>query len=85
LVDLDEILYGGVAIVGDIDVITYNPIASAILKWMTFKFVRWMHYLYHSALLNSGLGLFSFVGFPWLHHMPALADVTMETKVCTLP
>jgi hypothetical protein len=22
-----------------------------------------------SALLNSGLGLFSFVGFPWLHHV----------------
>jgi hypothetical protein len=36
-------------------------------------------------LLNSGLGLLSFIGFPWLHHMPALADVTMETKACTLP
>jgi hypothetical protein len=37
-----------------------------------------MHYLHHSALLNSGLGLFGIVGFPWLHHTPSLADVTME-------
>jgi hypothetical protein len=36
-------------------------------------------------VLNSGLGLFSIVGFPWLHHIPALADVTMGTKACSLP
>jgi len=35
-----------------------------------------------SALLVSGLGLFSVVGFPWLHHTPSSADVTMGTKVC---
>jgi hypothetical protein len=32
LVDLDEILYGGDAIVGDLDAIIFNPIASTILK-----------------------------------------------------
>jgi hypothetical protein len=42
-----------------------------------------MHYLHHSALLNIGLVLFGIVWFPWLHHMPSLADFAMETKVCT--
>jgi hypothetical protein len=34
---LDEILYGGDAIVGDLDEIIFNPTASAILKWLRFK------------------------------------------------
>jgi hypothetical protein len=39
-----------------------------------------------SALLISRLELFSsIVGFPKLHHIPYLADVTMGTKACTLP
>jgi hypothetical protein len=42
-----------------------------------------MYYPQHSALLNNGLGLFSIVGFPWLDHIPSLADFAMETKVCT--
>jgi hypothetical protein len=42
-----------------------------------------MQYLNHSALLNNELGLFSIVGFPWLHHITSLADGTMETMVCT--
>jgi hypothetical protein len=36
------------------------------------------------ALFSSGLGLFSVVGFPWLHFIPSLTDVTMEIKTCTL-
>jgi hypothetical protein len=36
------------------------------------------------ALLISELGLFTIVGLPWLHHIPSLADVTMETKAWTL-
>jgi hypothetical protein len=40
-----------------------------------------MHYLHHSALLSNGLGLFIFIGFPLLHHIPSLGDGTMETKV----
>jgi hypothetical protein len=44
--------------------------------------MRWMHYQHHSALLNNGLGVCSIVGFTLLHHIPSLADVTMETKVC---
>jgi hypothetical protein len=36
-----------------------------------------------SALLISGLGLFSIVGIPWSH--PSLTDVTMGTKACNLP
>jgi hypothetical protein len=38
-----------------------------------------------SALLISGLGLFSIVGYPWLHHIPTLADITTGTKACNLP
>jgi hypothetical protein len=30
----------------------------------------------------SSLGLFSIVGFPWLHHIQPLADVTMIIKAC---
>jgi hypothetical protein len=38
-----------------------------------------------SALLISGLGLFRIFEFPWLHHIPSLADVAMGTKACNLP
>jgi hypothetical protein len=31
------------AIQGDLDAIIFNPIASTILKWLGFKFVRWKH------------------------------------------
>jgi hypothetical protein len=65
-------------------VITFNPIASTILKWLRFKFVRWMHCVHYSALLKNGLGLFNIVRFPWLWHTPSLADVTMEIKAYTL-
>jgi hypothetical protein len=37
------------------------------------------------ALLKSWLGLLSIVGFPWLHNIPSLADLTKEIKACTLP
>jgi hypothetical protein len=51
--------------------------------------VRWMQYLHHSALLNSVLGLFSIVGFPWLCHigLQSLAIISMETmktRACSL-
>jgi hypothetical protein len=36
------------------------------------------------ARFNSGLELFSTVGFPLLHHMPYLADVKFGTKACRL-
>jgi hypothetical protein len=36
---LDDILCVAGTIVGDLDVITFNPIASNILKWLRFKFV----------------------------------------------
>jgi hypothetical protein len=84
LVHFDEILYGGVTIVTDLDVITFNSITSTILKWLRFKCVRWMHYPYHSALLNNGMGLFSIIGFPRIQHTSSLADVTMDIKACTL-
>jgi hypothetical protein len=36
------------------------------------------------SLASNGLGLFSIVGYPWLHHKQSLADVSTETKACTL-
>jgi hypothetical protein len=33
------------------------------------------------SLLNYRLGLFSVVRFPWLHHIPSLADGTMKTQL----
>jgi hypothetical protein len=43
--DLDEILYGGVDIEGDLDSILFNAIASTIPKWRTFKFLSWVQLL----------------------------------------
>jgi hypothetical protein len=54
LVDFHEIWYGDDAIQGDLNAIILNSIASTILKWLRFEFVR-------KALLNSGLELFSTV------------------------
>jgi hypothetical protein len=39
--------------------------------------------MHHSALLNNRLRLIGIVGFPWLHHVPSLADV-MVNKACSL-
>jgi hypothetical protein len=58
--NLDEILCGGDAMVGNLDATTFNPIALTILKWLRFKVMMWVH---HSALLNSGLGLITLLGF----------------------
>jgi hypothetical protein len=43
--DLDEILYGGVDIEGDLDSILFNAVASTIPKWRTFKFLKWVQLL----------------------------------------
>jgi hypothetical protein len=45
LVDLDEILYGGDDIEHYLDYILFNPVASTIQKWRTFKLVRWVQLL----------------------------------------
>jgi hypothetical protein len=39
-----------------------------------------MQYLHLTDLINNWLLLFSIVGFPWLHHIKPLADVSIETK-----
>jgi hypothetical protein len=38
LVDVDEIMYGGDTIVGNIDAITFNTIGSTILFSLGFKY-----------------------------------------------
>jgi hypothetical protein len=45
LVDLDEILYGCDDIEEDLDSMLLNPAASTILKWRTFKLLRWTQLL----------------------------------------
>jgi hypothetical protein len=52
-VDLDEILYGGDDIEGDLDSILLNPVASTISKWRTFKFLRWAQLLNRLADLDE--------------------------------
>jgi hypothetical protein len=44
-VDLDEILYRGDDIEDDLDSILFNPVASTISKWRTFKVLRWAQLL----------------------------------------
>jgi hypothetical protein len=39
---LDEISYGGDGIEYYLDYILFNPIASTIPKWLTFKLLRWV-------------------------------------------
>jgi hypothetical protein len=43
--DLDEILYGGDDVEGDLESILFSSIASTISKWRTFKFLRWAQLL----------------------------------------
>jgi hypothetical protein len=50
-VDLDEILYGGDDIEDDLDSILLNPVASTIIRWQTFKLLRW------AEILNRLVGL----------------------------
>jgi hypothetical protein len=42
---LDEVLYGGDDIEDDLNSILFNPVASTILKWRTFKRMRWAQLL----------------------------------------
>jgi hypothetical protein len=44
LVDLDEIVYGGGDNEDDLVSILFNPVASAIPKWQTFKLLRWCNF-----------------------------------------
>jgi hypothetical protein len=44
-VDLDEILYGDDGIEYYLDYILFNPVASIIPKWRTFKLVWWVKLL----------------------------------------
>jgi hypothetical protein len=44
-VDFDEILYGGDDTEDDLDYILFNVVASTILKWRTFKLLRWVQHL----------------------------------------
>jgi hypothetical protein len=45
LVHLDEILYRHDATEDDLDSMLFNPVASTISKWQTFKFLRSLHLL----------------------------------------
>jgi hypothetical protein len=40
LIDIYEIQQGGCAIESDLKVIIFNPIASAIPKWLMFRLMR---------------------------------------------
>jgi hypothetical protein len=44
-VDLDGILYGSDGIEYYLDYILFNPVASTIPKWLTFKLLRWVQLL----------------------------------------
>jgi hypothetical protein len=44
-VDLDEIFYGGDDTEDNLDSILFNPVASTIPKWRTFKLLRWVQLL----------------------------------------
>jgi hypothetical protein len=52
-VDLDDILYGNDGIEYYLDYILFNPIASTIPKWRTFKLLRWVLLLNRSVDLDE--------------------------------
>jgi hypothetical protein len=41
---LDVFLYGSDDIEDDLDFILFNAVSSTILKWRTFKLLRWVHF-----------------------------------------
>jgi hypothetical protein len=45
MTDFHEIRYGGHTIEVHLDVIMSNPVALTIIKWQTFRFLRWMQNL----------------------------------------
>jgi hypothetical protein len=53
LVDLDEILYRDDDIEGDIDSMIFNPVASIISRWRTFKLMRIVQLLNRFVDLNE--------------------------------
>jgi hypothetical protein len=61
--DLDEILYGGDYIEYDLDVILLNAVASTILKWRTFKRLRWVQLM--NRLVDSDYILYGGVGIEY--------------------
>jgi hypothetical protein len=59
----------------------FNSIASAILKWLRFKFVNWRDdFQPCTAMVWDCL----IVGLLWLHHRQSLTNVTMATITCNL-
>jgi hypothetical protein len=44
-----ELQYGGYVIEGDLNAIIFNPVASNIPKWRTFKLLRWIQNLHQST------------------------------------
>jgi hypothetical protein len=62
----------------DLEEIIFNPISSTFLKWLRIKVVSWRHD-FQPGIAN-GLGLFDCIF--WLHHIQALANVTMATIAC---
>jgi hypothetical protein len=53
--DLDDILYGGYDIEEDVDSILFNPVASTISKWWTFKHLWWVHLFNRAVDLDEML------------------------------
>jgi hypothetical protein len=52
-VGLDEILYGGDDIEGDLDYILFSAVALNIQKWRTFKHLRWVQFLNQLVALDE--------------------------------
>jgi hypothetical protein len=52
--DFYKIQQRGHAIEGDLNSIIFNPLASTIPKWQTFKLLRWTQNLHHS-MCNHGV------------------------------
>jgi hypothetical protein len=50
---LDKILYGGLGIEYYFDHIPFNPVASTIPIWWTFKLLRWVQLLNRSLDLDK--------------------------------
>jgi hypothetical protein len=48
-----EIWYAGTAIQDDLDVTLFNPVASTISKWRTFRFLRWGQLWYRLVDLDE--------------------------------
>jgi hypothetical protein len=78
-----EIQQEGHATEGDLDSISFNNIASTILKWVMFRLLRWIQNLHHSSLDFLGSGLVTIVMSQCVSLLGLIVEQHCIVGICT--